>query len=433
MDRRTFLTLSGATMLGACGRGPEYEALNITVGEAATRPAQAVNVGGAVERLASLVGEPNVWGRRYNWSRNAYILHDYIRKSWADGLQPTSYLPQDMSRNLNFYNEDRDRALSAAAIKLVSDLTSGRTRNAFGRSAEAVAQLRDSENFASDLIDLAPKTGPYRQLRSEAFKTLSRTKATSPGFSSLETTMEKLRLNPYPNIDGQVVVVNIPAFDLHAYNNGRPYLRSRVIVGKEGRETPVGRDYITNLKFSPDWTPPRSIINRDLVPALQEDPTSLEPLGMDIFVSGEKIEDVANYNWSNVNPNSVTMHQPPGPNAILGGVRFTLNNSRAIYLHDTSARPLFGDTLRTASSGCVRVEESLDLASWLLDQDGQPKTNERLEELMGQKESSFINLRRRVRLEMLYYTAWINDQGIFTLYPDVYGRDEDLVKALAEN
>lgn len=431
MDRRTFLALGSATLLGACTQEPQYEALNTTVSEAAAPPAGGAQVGSALQRLTSVVGRTNIWGERRSWSRNARTLHDYIQGSWAEGLQPTSYLPQDMNRGLGSYSAEKDLALSAAAIKLVSDLSSGRTRNAFDASAERVARLQGSGNLTQELADLGPSSGPCRQLRSEAFRALRRNGAASPGFSSLETTMEKLRLRPFPDIEGQVIVVNIPAFDLHAYNNGRPYLRSRVIVGKEGRETPVGRDYITNLKFSPDWTPPRSIINRDLVPALQDDPTSLDPLSMDIFVRGRKIEDVAGYDWNSVNPNSVTMHQPPGTNAILGGVRFTMNNSRAIYLHDTSARPLFGDTLRTASSGCIRVEQSIELADWLLDQDEQPKTMEELQDLMSREESEFVSLKRRVRVEMLYYTAWINDQGLFTLYPDVYGRDEELVAALA--
>ena len=242
--------------------------------------------------------------------------------------------------------------------------------------------------------------------------------------------MEKLRLSKFPDISGKMIVVNIAAFDLHAYKDGRPSMRTRVVVGKEARQTPVGPDAVANLKFSPDWTPPRSIINADLVPALQQDSRALDVLNMRVFVDGKRIEDIHGYDWWNVNPDAVTMYQPPGDNAILGGVRFSLTNSQAIYLHDTSARPLFDDDLRTASSGCVRVDRSKDLAAWLLEHDGQYMASEELDRRMSLKKSEFVGLQQQVRVEMLYFTSWINDKGFFTLYPDIYDRDTGLMSQL---
>lgn len=436
MDRRTFIALSSAAALSGClsntGGGPQepsYVPLETTPGSVLSNPATMANVGSALDRLTAQFSNASLWSKNGRWTKKGRDLFAYMSTSWAEGLQPTTYLPDSFNRGLGRATPERDRALSAGALKLASDISNGRTRPDFVGAVSKVAQIRAAGDVTGALGNLSPSKGPYRQLRNAALKALRGKGVQAGGFNSLETTMEKLRLRAFPDISGQVIVVNIAAYDLHAYNDGRPYLRSRVIVGKEGRQTPTGRDYITNLKFSPDWTPPRSIINADLVPALQEDPTSLDPLNMTIRVNGKRVNPHT-YNWASVNPNAVTMHQPPGPNAILGGVRFSLNNSRAIYLHDTSAKPLFNNNLRTASSGCVRVERSRELATWLLARDGQPVGEAELTRLMNLDDPKFVSLRQRVRVETLYYTAWINDQGVFTLYPDIYERDGSLVSRL---
>lgn len=434
VDRRTFLTLGGASLIAGCGGDLSYDPMQQTSADILPNPESRIDVGRALAQLLNRAGKRKIWTENGNWSRQAAQVYSYIAGSWSEGLQPTSYLPESFNAGLGSATTERDLALSAATLKLVSDIKFGRTRSNFFGAIGDVVDLAQNQNAdaAQALSDLAPEAGPYRQLRDQAAQNLWRNRTRSEGFISLETTMEKLRLKPFPDISGQVIVVNIPAFDLHAYRDGRPYLRSRVIVGQEGRQTPIGQDHITDLKFSPDWTPPRSIINSDLIPALQEDPNALEPLGMNIFVQGQKVNDPRDHDWKALNPNLVSMRQPPGPNAILGGVRFTMNNSRAIYLHDTSARPLFNESLRTASSGCVRVEQSHDLAAWILREDGQPKEDDDIADLMSREESVFVKLTKSVRVEMLYLTAWINDQGVFTLYPDIYERETDLVEALAE-
>ena len=445
LDRRKFFLLAGTTALSGClgflpGGTDVPEVAEGSIDASATastfssitpNPRSTAPVGNALFELVESAPDNRLWSSGSRWSASAEGLYNYISTCWAEGLQPTSYLPVTFNRGLpRQATKELDLALSAAAIKLVSDIRYGRTRPNFSGAVSDVRGLVNTSDMFRAVGRLSPSTGPYRQLRKSALASLRAEGARSRGFPSHEATMEKLRLSKFPDISGQMIVVNIAAYDLHAYKDGRPSLRSRVIVGKEARQTPVGPDTIANLKFSPDWTPPRSIINADLVPALQEDPTSLDILAIDIFVNGKKIDNVHSYDWWNVNPNSVTMHQPPGENAILGGVRFTMTNSQAIYLHDTSARPLFNNDLRTASSGCVRVEKSKELSAWLLEQDGQPMSSAEIDRRMILSEPEYVRLKRQVRVEMLYYTSWINDAGVFTLYPDIYNRDTALMSAM---
>ena len=446
LDRRKFFLLSSATVLAGCGSlGGDVKPAEPEVPEGAIDPSATAStysaitpnprptaqVGNALFRLVQGLPDNRLWSSGRHWNPQAKGLYVYISTSWAEGLQPTSYLPAVFNQGLpRIATKELDLALSAGAIKLASDIKNGRTQPNFSNVVTAVRSFARSGDMTPSIASLSPSTGPYRQLRNAALSSLAAEGARSRGFPSHEATMEKLRVSTFPNINGKMIVVNIAAYDLHAYKEGRPSLRSRVIVGKEARQTPVGPDSISNLKFSPDWTPPRSIINADLVPALQQDPTSLDILGIEIFVDGERIEDVHSYDWWNVNPNAVTMHQPPGPTAILGGVRFTMTNSQAIYLHDTSARPLFNQDLRTASSGCVRVERSKELSAWLLENDGQPMAAAEIDRRMKLVEPEFVRLNQPMRVEMLYFTSWINDKGVFTLYPDIYNRDTSLMNAL---
>ena len=444
IDRRKFFLLSSATVLAGCvgGRGTDTQpqvpdgaidpsATASTFANITPNPTTTAPVGNSLFELVQSAPDNRLWSSGARWNAQAQGLIAYIKTSWAEGLQPTSYLPVLFNNGLpRRATKDLDLALSAAALKLASDIRNGRSRPNFNRAIADVRGLVNSSDMARSFGRLSPGTGPYRQLRAYALSSLKAEGARSRGFPSHEATMEKLRLSTFPDISGQMIVVNIAAYDLHAYKDGQPSFRSRVIVGKEARQTPVGPDAISNLKFSPDWTPPRSIINADLVPALQQDPTSLDILSIDIFVNGNKIDDVHGYDWWSVNPNNVTMHQPPGENAILGGVRFSMTNSQAIYLHDTSARPLFNNDLRTASSGCVRVDKSKEMSAWLLANDGQPMASEEIDRAMNLSAPEYVRLSRQVRVEMLYFTSWINDAGVFTLYPDIYNRDTALMGRL---
>ena len=116
----------------------------------------------------------------------------------------------------------------------------------------------------------------------------------------------------------------------------------------------------------------------------------------------------------------------PGPQNVLGGARFTLQNSSAIYMHDSPEEVLFNKTSRIYSSGCMRMDKSAEFALWLL-QDQDPTWNlERVHEKMNLPQSEFVSLDKRVPIRTIYLEAWPSHNGGLRVLPDIYNRNDEL-------
>ena len=204
--------------------------------------------------------------------------------------------------------------------------------------------------------------------------------------------------------------------------DGRVELAMNMVVGRPTRQTPVEDDTIVSIKFSPDWTAPRSIVRADLIPNA---PQIFDDLGMEIRQNGQVI-DPRTVNWTPDQVGNYEFIQPPGPLNVLGGVRFTLQNSAAIYMHDSPDRVLFNKQNRIYSSGCMRLEKSADLALWLLKDQDPSWTLERVRNAMTQPNFSFETLERRVPIKTVYLEAWPSHRGGLRVVPDIYGRNADL-------
>ena len=119
--------------------------------------------------------------------------------------------------------------------------------------------------------------------------------------------------------------------------------------------------------------------------------------------------------------------QESGPDNSLGLVKFDMDNSQAIYLHDTPAKALFGVNERHRSHGCIRVDDAVGFAELLAGDDGVlPKFQEAE---MGQDES-FVKMKTPVPVRLLYHTAFLDEGGTLRLQADAYGWDDDVANAL---
>ena len=187
--------------------------------------------------------------------------------------------------------------------------------------------------------------------------------------------------------------------------------------------------------LSPSWTPPVTILRKDLLPRLREDPDYLIRKRFRVFEGwGEAAREVdpASVDWRNVSTSNLRywLRQAPGPDNALGGVRFTLTNDFGIYLHDTPERDLFSRNKRDFSSGCVRVQEAEQLALFALK--GDPHwPPDKLRAAMTSGESRIVKLSEPLPVHILYLTAWVDKAGRFQFRDDIYGRDTLLRQALA--
>jgi L,D-transpeptidase YcbB len=230
------------------------------------------------------------------------------------------------------------------------------------------------------------------------------------------------------------VLVNIPGFKVYVMENGREVMRMRSVVGKIMHATPIFSHQIQYLEFSPYWNIPNSIVERDIKPNLQRDINWLERQNMEMvntFGPNARKIPLSRVDWNTMTRDNFEyrIRQRPGPNNSMGKVKFMFPNEYAIYLHDTPADHLFSEADRDFSNGCVRLEKPADLATYLLrDKPGWDRA--RVIRAMNANKEQRVDLPESVPVYLVYFTAWVDNEGTVQFRDDLYGHDSDLAQKL---
>jgi murein L,D-transpeptidase YcbB/YkuD len=208
------------------------------------------------------------------------------------------------------------------------------------------------------------------------------------------------------------IYVNVPAFQLQAFDKGEPVLDMKVIVGQEyeDKATPVFSDSMETVVFRPYWNVTPDIQAKEIEPKLASDPGYLAANDMEYWNDG----------------GARRIRQRPGPKNSLGFVKFLFPNDFNIYLHDTPNHELFDKDVRAFSHGCIRVEKPAELAQWVLGWDAS-KVDQAMRE--GPDNRS-VKLPTKIPVYITYSTAYLRDGQLY-FGNDLYHRDDSLVKALA--
>jgi murein L,D-transpeptidase YcbB/YkuD len=232
------------------------------------------------------------------------------------------------------------------------------------------------------------------------------------------------RLNDLTKIVAKrYVLVNIPAAQVEAVENGAVASRHSGVVGKPDRPTPLLRSTITDLAFNPMWTLPPTVIKEDLIPKGRDMQSAggnvLLKFGIDAYEGGKKL-DPESIDWASSRPLSLSYRQAPGKDNPLGFLKINFANSSSVYMHDSPKESLFGRNFRAASSGCVRVQNIEQLAAWLLTGQG---TAEQVAHLRESGATKTVRLKKPVPLYFAYITAWATPDGVIQFRPDLYLKD----------
>jgi L,D-transpeptidase YcbB len=243
--------------------------------------------------------------------------------------------------------------------------------------------------------------------------------------------MERWRWVPKPKkFEEKHIFVNIPEYMLYARDKGQKVLEMRVIVGKTMNSTPVFSDKLEYIVFSPYWNVPTKIVVDEFKPKLINDPGWLERMDMELLNGfGKNAQPLSPYSvdWASIDEKNFKyrIRQRPGPDNPLGDIKFIFPNEHEVYLHHTASETLFNQTQRGFSHGCVRVEKPVELASFLLSD--KPDWDEtRIIEAMHAGEEKYENLKTKVPVYIVYFTAWVDDQGKVHFRDDIYGHDKEL-------
>ena len=220
-----------------------------------------------------------------------------------------------------------------------------------------------------------------------------------------------------PSVGDAYVILNIPDYTLKVMQNGQQVWTTRVVTGQPGvHATPLLTETMKFITVNPTWNVPPSIIYNEYLPALQQDPTVLQRMGLRLEYGHD---------------GSIHISQPPGEANALGRIRFNFPNKFLVYQHDTNERHLFAKEDRAFSHGCMRVQNPDQYASILLnitDPNGH-YTPERIRSMYGQGEVD-IKFPTPIPVNITYQTAFVDDAGVLQFRKDVYGRDATMLSLL---
>ena len=222
------------------------------------------------------------------------------------------------------------------------------------------------------------------------------------------SNMERWRWYPR-DLGNAHVVVNLPDFTLKVMHNGAQVWTTRIVIGKPDKSTPLLSETMKYITINPTWNVPPSIVYGEYLPALQQDPTVLERMGLKLI---------------NNRDGSVHIYQPPGEANALGRIRFNFPNRFLVYQHDTPDKHLFAHDVRAYSHGCMRVQDPAKYAEVLFNiaRPSENWTAERIKRMFGTGEQD-VQLPVPIWVHLTYQTAFVDDAGKLQTRRDVYGID----------
>jgi len=229
--------------------------------------------------------------------------------------------------------------------------------------------------------------------------------------AQIEANMERWRWLPR-SFEQRYVEVNVPAAYMNFVDSGRVILSSRVVVGREKDPTPLLRADATSITINPVWHIPQKIARKEILPKLKYNPHYLRANDIKI-----------------VNRSTMQMKQLPGPKNALGSIKIEMPNRFNVYLHDTPGQSVFSKNLRDESHGCMRVEQILPLASIALTGNAGDAI-EQLSNAIDTGDTQQVPLPSPLPIYVVYWTVTVASDGSPQFWPDIYGRDQQLIAAL---
>jgi L,D-transpeptidase YcbB len=220
-----------------------------------------------------------------------------------------------------------------------------------------------------------------------------------------------------PSIGNAYVILNIPDYTLKVMQHGAQVWTTKVVTGQPGiHATPLLTETMKFITVNPTWNVPPSIIYNEYLPALAQDPTVLQRMGLKL----DRAPD-----------GSIHISQPPGDANALGRIRFNFPNKFLVYQHDTPDKNLFSRDERAFSHGCMRVQNPDQYAATLLGitDPNEHYTPEKIRGMYGHSEID-IKFPTPIPVNITYQTAFVDDAGKLQFRKDVYGRDATMLALL---
>lgn len=222
------------------------------------------------------------------------------------------------------------------------------------------------------------------------------------------------------------IIANIPDYKLHTVFKNDTTRTHNIIVGTSKRKTPILSSKLSYAVFNPTWTVPPTILKEDIIPATTKNRNYLASKNITVYDKNGK--EISAANWNPEKALNYRYVQSPGTYNSLGMVKIIFPNNFTVYLHDTNHREYFDKTNRSLSSGCVRVQNPLELTEYLLD-DKANWSLEKITETLKREKTQSAKMKNEIYIYQLYWTAWSHD-NVLQFRPDIYTLDSELYSKL---
>lgn len=382
----------------------------------------------AVDAFYTPRGNPLLWLKQGPASPGVTALIQLLRRAPLDGLSSGPQLAEEIQAALAAATDRAttvraDRLMSAAYLRYVAALyapapgmlyVDARLAPRAPAPGYVIEQAARASSLPDHLAVVSAVNPMYAKLRDAAWSQLQASGNTLPD-ARLMANLDRLRALP---ASGRFILVNAATQQLSMVDNGRVIDSMKVVVGRPDAATPMLASTIWYATFNPYWNIPADLGRKLIAPHVLKSGTSwLAKNGYEVIADWEAptVLPASSVDWKGVRAGTVEvkLRELPGSANSMGFVKFGFGNPQGIYLHDTNNRALFEREQRTASNGCVRLEDARRLGQWLM---GAPLAAPSSEPELN------VRLPQGMPVYITYVTAHA-DSGQVAYTDDVYGRD----------
>ncbi len=267
------------------------------------------------------------------------------------------------------------------------------------------------------------------------------------------------------NFEENYLLINIPDYSIVAVKNKDTLISQKIVVGRDTRMTPILDSKLSNINLNPNWTVPPTILREDIYPEAKKNHNIFKKKGL--LIIDRNNEEINPKDWKINEAYLYKYVQKPSRNNSLGSMKINFPNRFSVYLHDTNHRDYFDYTFRSLSSGCVRLEKPLEMATYILNDSlkwplqkirdttdisyynklqrkKQLEINLKNSKLLAKNpflkidnkplprpelKTIIVKIKEPIYLHLWYWTAWENN-GILQFREDIYCLDADLYSKL---
>jgi murein L,D-transpeptidase YcbB/YkuD len=267
------------------------------------------------------------------------------------------------------------------------------------------------------------------------------------------------------NFEENYLLINIPDYSIVAVKKNDTLISQKIVVGREARMTPILDSKLSNINLNPNWTVPPTILKEDIYPVAKKNPNIFRKKGL--LILDQNNEEINPSDWKIKEAYLYKYVQKPSRNNSLGSMKINFPNRFSVYLHDTNHRDYFDYTFRSLSSGCVRLEKPLEMATYILNDTlkwplqkikdttdisyyiklqskKQLEINKKIAKLLAKNpkllidnkplpkpelKTIIVKIKDPIYLHLWYWTAWEN-KGVLQFREDIYCLDADLYSKL---